>query len=746
MIRSLLLTAMAFVALAVTPAMSAVGDTAFVPIYGPLVEVTSSTFTIDNLGNGAERLQFRYDASTEQHGCTFDKASLGTNVFVEAEYSTLTDYAVRVYFEGCTPKVHLEGEVRSINGNEFGIRILPPFGTEETRVRVVESTLLTDCLGLQLEFADFSLGEAVRVTGELDGDVIVASEVIRLSNCPEYITSNATFVSLVDGGIRVRLADGSDVDLLFTGDINGDTVRANVAYTCDGSFREWADVTAGTELSVMYASMPDGENLLLFGIILEGCPQAVNGIVLSRDGNNITIETYTGETITVTADENSQLHTCLGAVATVELFEEGAVVSGQFIDDNGVNRLLQLYRQDDCNRGKDAIGVVTDVSASSITILTFEGASRTFAVNDSTMVAGCNPLLFDISAINLGDTVLVYTDKFGAEENVLFIQILRDCDQDVVSGIIESVGTDNVVLNLGDRTETLAFDEASQFSDCLGQFVELSEQYVGKHLTAYVDRSQDPVLITAAYIEDGCPTPIFRNGIVTAVSGTSVTIHDGNESVTVAIADYTVVTDSLAIFVPLSDLSVGSPVCVVSYDDNGTETAVHIAISSDCAIFGWGKVRTTGQIVSLDGDMLNVNVDGHMTTFALSSTTTIQKGRTATGRHDLVEGAAVSVSSDRRINGITPLASNVIVMNTTTNVDNDVDTKTLSLGPNPATDMVTVVTPYDVIGLTVYAVTGEQVLSAEGSSFDVSALPTGPYYVTIRTANGTTTTPLQVVR
>ncbi|HCN04499.1 MAG TPA: hypothetical protein DIS79_02680, partial [Bacteroidetes bacterium] len=81
---------------------------------------------------------------------------------------------------------------------------------------------------------------------------------------------------------------------------------------------------------------------------------------------------------------------------------------------------------------------------------------------------------------------------------------------------------------------------ASQFSDCLGQFVELSEQYVGKNLTAYVDRSQDPVLITAAYIEDGCPTPIFRNGIVTAISGTSVTIHDGNESVTVAIADYTV--------------------------------------------------------------------------------------------------------------------------------------------------------------------------------------------------------------
>ncbi|HCN04498.1 MAG TPA: hypothetical protein DIS79_02675, partial [Bacteroidetes bacterium] len=213
-----------------------------------------------------------------------------------------------------------------------------------------------------------------------------------------------------------------------------------------------------------------------------------------------------------------------------------------------------------------------------------------------------------------------------------------------------------------------------------------------------------------------------------------------------AIADYTVVTDSLAIFVPTSDLTVGSAVCVVSYDDAGTETAVHIAISSDCAIFGWGKVRTTGQIVSLDGDMLNVNVDGHMTAFALSSTTTIQKGRTATGRHDLVEGAAVSISSDRRINGTTPLASNVIVMNTTTNVDNDVVTKTMSLGPNPATGMVTVVTPYDVIGLTVSTVTGEQVLRAEGRSFDVSALPTGPYYVTIRTASGTTTTPLQVVR
>jgi hypothetical protein len=277
-----------------------------------------------------------------------------------------------------------------------------------------------------------------------------------------------------------------------------------------------------------------------------------------------------------------------------------------------------------------ARGVVTAVSATSVTILGHDGTSTTFAITTATTFTegGTTAPATDLIVGSHVDIQTSSTDTSTATSiDIKAAQPIR------LGGVVTAVTPTSVTVSGHNGTSsTFAITTATTFTEG-GTTAPATDLVVGSHVDIQVSST---ALTTATSIDIKAarpPRPVLLGGVVTGVTATSVTVSGWNgTSSTFVITSTTTFTEGKTAATAV-DLVVGDRVGIeVASTNPTTATSINIAPA-------W----VSGQVTAVSGD--NITVTDHKgvtSTIVVSSTTTYTQGGTSAALTDVTVGSVVS--------------------------------------------------------------------------------------------------------
>ncbi len=732
-------------------------DSSFV--YGKLVEVTTSSIRyVDFLSSSNDIASTPRTSQTEAFGCSFDDVKPGVNFFMELEASGGSLNAARVYFESCAPFLHFSGNVRERDGNRLVLgNVQGTTGIEEATVVLTEESLLYNCQGQPATADDIRVGDLIAVAVvDNEGTYEVTSLSIN-ERCPTYRSERLVFVELTDDGGRFTQEDGTTIELVFDAsrrDPNDpDSLLRGFVYTCTGEFLTWEQIEAGQSLRVTYLDNAEAADVLFEAFLEEGCPQHVGGQITALTSTTIDILEPNGVTETYTIKPETEIWSCRGNVISVDDLRVGTNVKAAFIAE-GSQRLLHFVQViDGCSFAYASAGVITDISDTTVSLITMEEISELYLrIDEASVFVDCLGTIREVTSFLPGDTVVVYyrTEDDGLHLDVM--QSIQSCESLRVHGVVTAVGEGRILIDGENGPLTLLVDDKTQIYDCTGATLTVSQDLVGKEFAAHLRGRDSLRTIEYGWVNINCATEVIISGTIVSYQDDVLVVSSQGKQDTVFLSDLTFVVDASGVMSDRSGLVSGRTVCaLIHFVPNASPIALHIILDTDCGEQQPGGIRVKGQIVAHHNGSLTLDVDGNEMKVAILGMTNIQHQQYGSVEENAITaGSMAMVTTGRRLSDGTPVAESIVLMDGTTSVDDVTAGSTLVVSPNPVRDRLMLTGMNGTaVRLEIVDMQGRNVLavSAPGSSVDCSNLSQGAYIVRVTLEDGSVhTTSMLVAR
>lgn len=720
-------------------------NSAYSVIYGRLVKAASSELTIegaDATGNISEQV-FTLDGSTFIDGCTIDKVIPGTQllVYVSAR-NTATNVAGYVKFYGCEPSWQFTGE---IVGLESGILKLegrdaasPSSATATQTLRVSSETMYFSCYGVNRTAADFPVGTQVTVSAIGPLDNLRAEFVASASDCGESKHVEGSFVSFADSVLSLDVEGQADqLRIVVSGRFTGTYLDSSMSvYSCSGETVRLVDVRPGERLNVLYVSLPDQGDFLQYAQLQRDCPFTISGTITRVDGRTITIA-MNGDVFEARLTDETGVQDCSAREASADALVVGTSVAAYVIPGASGNTVLKIQINSGCPYAFYIGGTVTAVSPTSVTINGIESRGREGNPSDVELELDAASFLLDClnqpltnGDLQVGSTVAAYYRTSGEKRVLDLVTVMSPCNAGTFDGLVLEATPSSITVNEADgSTRTFAIGAGSILTDCSGATIEITPAIVGAKVNGTILTSTSPASITWATFYVGCPVILNDGGIITRVSDSTLTFNGASGAVELQRSQNTAVFDSQFALTEWSALSLGDTVCTW-YDDN-SKLAYRVVSGTTCsALEGDIAKPMIGVVVrAADGEMTIKNTVGEMSFAVTPNTNMITTSRSSVNASDLSAGMRVSVMSTNFNRQGQPVATSVTVMASPTSVDEESTSSSVTISPNPASDVVTIGNQLPGEMVTLYDQRGNRVMRFDTPSFNVSSLAPGVYSV-----------------
>jgi hypothetical protein len=274
-----------------------------------------------------------------------------------------------------------------------------------------------------------------------------------------------------------------------------------------------------------------------------------------------------------------------------------------------------------------AQGVVSAVSATSVTITGRNGTATTFVITSATTFAEGSTAVTatDLVVGSHVDIQASTTDPTTATS--IDIKAARPIR---LGGVVTAVTPTSVTVTGHNGTSsTFTITSTTTFSEG-GATVTATDLVVGSRVGIQVSST---ALTTATAIEITAARPMMLGGVVTAVTPTSVTVTGGNGTSSTFVITAATTFSEGSTTVPATDLGVGDRVGIeVTSTNPTTATSINIA-----------PARVSGQVTAISGDTITIaDHKGATSTILVSSTTTYTTGGAAGTLTDVTVGSVVS--------------------------------------------------------------------------------------------------------
>lgn len=720
-------------------------NNAYSVIYGRLVKAASSELTIegaDAAGNVSAQV-FALNESTLIDGCTVDKVIPGTQLLVYvANRSSERNVAGYVKFYSCEPSWQFTGTIVGLNSDILELEgrdaASPGSATGVQRIRVSSETMYFTCYGADRTAADFPVGTQVSVGAVGALDDLRAGMVASLSDCGQTKQAQGTFVSYIDSVLSLDVDGLTDPLRIVVSERVGRAYLDSALnlQTCSGETVGISDIQRGERLNVLYISLPNQGDFLQYALLERNCPFTISGTITRVDGRTITISSN-GELYDVRLTDEAGVQDCSAREVSANELVVGKLVAANIVSDASGNSARKIQINSDCPYAFYIGGTITAVRDNSVTINGVGSQDRTGSSTDveleldaTSLVLNCLNSPLGAGALQVGNYVGAYYRTSGDTRVIDLVTVQSPCDAAAFDGIVLEASASSITINNTDgNTSTFAIDAASTLTDCNGASIQITPSIVGTKVSGTILTTTTPPSITWASFNVGCPVILNDGGIITRMSDSTLTFRSTSGTVELQRSPNTGVYDALFLPTQWSSLSLGDSICTW-YDDN-SRLAYRVVAGATCASLEGDAVKQMiGTVVRTEDGEMTINTSAGEMSFALTSNTSlITSGNSSIRASDISAGTRVSVLSANFNSQGQPLASSVTVMESPTSVNEDSESPSGMISPNPASDVVTMGSYLPGEMVTLYDQRGNRVMRFEAPTFNVSTLAPGVYSV-----------------
>lgn len=710
-------------------------------IYGNLVKATATELTVDGADASGVVSQevFTVNASTQIDGCSLDEVVAGTQLLVYvADRKAGSSVASYVKFYGCEPGWQFSGIITASESGSITLeaRDASGTGTSAVRLKTTPTTAYTTCYGAVRAASEFVKGTSVLVNAIGAKDNLRALYVTSQDDCGETIHVEGAFVSYADSVLSLNVDGKADPLRLILSERVGRPYMDSVQfiYTCSGEIVSVSDIRSGERMSVVYLSIPRQGDFLQYAQLLRNCPINVSGTVTRLDGRTVTIAVNGAEFVATLTDATG-IYDCTSREVSADDIVVGTFVDAAITPEGGSYTVLKIQIKNDCPYAFSIGGKISAVSQTAVTIngLSSEDGtegSRELSFDAASVVLNCLNLPLGIDRLQVGSDVVAYYRTSGTERIADLVIMQSPCDVSSFAGTVLSATPSEITISEADgTTRLLAIDASSKLNDCNGESITITATLLGTTVSGTALNTTTPPSIQWATFFVGCPVIVNEGGIITEVRDSSLTLQRTSGRVELQRSSYTVVYDSYTMPTDWSTLRMGDSVC--TWYDDGSKLLYRIMAGSTCASSeADGAKKMIGTVTNSSSGELTINSDAGEMSFALTTNTSMMTTSNApVSVADITAGMRVSVMSSNYNRRGQPVASSVTVMMSPTSVDEESNSSSVMISPNPASDFVTISSAQPGEMITLFDQRGNRVLRTDAPSFSVAALAPGIYSV-----------------
>jgi len=717
-------------------------------LYGKLLQVSPTLLTIEEYENdSAVRVQeVSIITETLIDGCTLDSVQLGVNTLVVLSPTRIyPPQAEIVKFDGCIAHVDVMAVVNSITATALEVTTTSSsvYGVAGTTVTfdVTSLSQYYSCDGRPLTRDDVRVGDPIylRSSGPTTDPVVVYLQI--QNDCSQVSAAEATFVSVVDSVMYLLVDNSADtLALLLDADFINSLVPGDSAlplYRCDGTPMELDELLPGMSMSVTYLISPRKGTFFQYGFVRENCPSYLGGTITDIDGNVVTVTQYS-QSWEGTITSETEIVACKGEFMSAADLTVGMYVDGYAMDNGGVLEIGRLKVLDDCPYAFSTAGMVKEITSSAVTIetidpITGELVGLDLAFDDATQVVDCTGLPVTRNEIVTGTVVTAYYRISNGAGTADMIFVMDPCVSNYVSGSIKSVN-DSIVTILWDNGDerTLLFNETSKIVDCRGELYALTNDAAGARIEGTATDVLNSGLILNATVYVNCIQAGIITGTISATTDSSITVVTTQGTRDALRAPYSMITNDAGLFLDWSELTVGRTVCATI--DETTQTILQAFVDVSCENGVRQSVDPTmivGVLKGVVNNELTISTQSGEMVFAISAATQMMDEKRSTlTAENMTTGSAVRVMAKNHNTALTPIASMVVLLSTTSVDDEQAYVSDLTVYPNPASGIVTFQSAEPFDSITISDLLGARVAELRGTAtFDASALAPGTYVV-----------------
>jgi hypothetical protein len=512
------------------------------------------------------------------------------------------------------------------------------------------------------------------------------------------------------------------------------------------------DLAAGDPLNIVYLENPRRGNYLYYAQLQRDCPTHVSGTITAVNGDEVSVTSY-GTVFTATVTSNTEVKSCTKQESARDDLRVGLTVDATILNAETAPTFNTISILDDCSFAFYIQGTVTSVTDSTIVVSGFgrDGSEQTLELVVSpagTLVTNCLNEPQPLSLVQPGNTVGGYYSLRQGQSIADLIVVMDPCTIAYIGGTIRAVTASSIAL-FADGPQavvTLLYNSATAFSNCAGETITLDSSLIGKSLFGVYNTASDPVLLTSATINVGCPAYGSVEGVVVLATDSSVAVQTAKGLEDYFRSAYVSVYDTLLQPLDWSEVTAGRTVCMTVDEQSRIALRVFVDQTCDALPNGPRVSKAVGKVVDATETTLWIETRNGISTYLLTDDTRMMTSSESSVTF-VPQGAMVSIMCmDHTPTGM-PIAASVVVMDGTTSVDDEsTTTSSIVLAPNPASTTITLAGGAEITRATIIDMQGRTVMVAASRTLDVSQLPVGTYTVHVATATGMQTTMMQVVR
>ena len=719
-------------------------------IYGTLIEVNTGNITIKEVlqdGTSIDRV-IAYTSDTEIAGCTLDSVQRGViTLAMLTNQDAIPPIAQLIKFDGCIAHVDVMSiilaktnstiETKSTTESLFG-----PAGTAITFTYDAQSQVYS-CDGQPLNISDFALGDTVYIRSAGNIQTPYASMIQAINDCIQTSAMEATLIALEDSAIIVQPDNSTDsvrisisTDFLWNW-VPGDSSLPFPFYGCDGQLIPPSNVKPGMKVSVSYIISPRRGLFLQYAYVKENCPTHVSGIINAIDGDTISLGIY-GKTTRVILTDETELANCKGEIITKDKLNEGLLVDGLVMEQNGTNFALRLKIIDDCPFSYSADGKIDFINDSTLKLVTrdsiFGGnyAEMELAIDSNTVASDCMNLPINLKAIIAGSYVNVLYRMNGSRRIADMIIIYDPCNSNYISGVIEAVTGNTIVVKTdrGDLRST-EFNQASTIVNCRGEIFTPTSTEIGARFDGMTTDVGNGGFILNATIYTNCVEYDYVSGTISSTSDSLITVITSNGIRDIYRYSNGIIMNESGQLVDMSELSFGRKVCLVV--DKSTSVLLQGIVDITCengVRDNEDGLMVRGRIEEVSNNVLTVFTNSGIMQFAITKATQMMDElRNTLKPISMSPGSEVRIMTKGHDTELKPIASTVVLMNALSINEPEIPQSQLIVYPNPASSVVSFGSmDYDTI--TISNMLGQTVRELNDvNTFDASSLNPGSYII-----------------
>ncbi|MFA6959114.1 MAG: DUF5666 domain-containing protein [Thermoanaerobaculia bacterium] len=467
--------------------------------------------------------------------------------------------------------VEVEGAIQTIATTTLTVR-----NAKGDTTVALDATTIVVVKGAVASFADLVVGDTVEVHGlrRADGSVLALLVVAEAENIEIHGVIKAVDAS----AITVTTDEGSDVVL---------TLSAGTEIRLNGKPGAVTDLHAGQRVEVDAQRASDG-TLEALVVKLEASDQLleINGTVKSSTATSLTITTKRGVDVVVGILADTIITKEGHALPAVQINVGDRVEVKATTATDGTLAAVRIRVEDSEHDLLQIHGIVSGVAGSVLTITQKDGTSVPVTIDAQTIIK------VDEHAGTVADLVAGARVEIAARANAdgsltaIAIRLETEDEDDAfveIEGVIASKTDTSITVTTehdGDVTVGVTPDTVIRKD---GAEAALADLEVGDDVEVKAEKDSGGALVALAIhaeTPESDDAEIEASGEVTAVSATSITVHDDGKDVTFGVTPTTVVRDGKSL-VTIAAIKVGDAVEVEGMKSAMENVALVIKLEHD---------------------------------------------------------------------------------------------------------------------------------------------------------------------